>query len=159
MADIENSMPCSPPEAAFRALIKTYGLVRRLQDPYFAAFGVSVSQWAALYHLWRAQEEGQPGLRLTDLGSRLLVRPPSITGVVDRLCRLGLVNRTAAADDLRAKQVSLAPAGRELVDRVMAEIPKRIRSLMGGLNEQEQAQLLQLLDRMAAHLDTMAAEK
>ncbi len=159
MTDTGNSIPLSSPEATFRAFIKTYGLVKRLQEPYFAAFGVSISQWAALYHLWRAQEEGQPGLRLTDLGSRLLVRPPSITGVVDRLCRLGLVNRTAAVDDLRAKQVSLAPAGKELVDRVMAEVPKRIRDLMAGLNEQEQAQLLQLLDRMAAHLDTMAAEK
>lgn len=159
MTDTDKSTPFGPTEATFRAFIRTYGLVKRLQDPYFAAFGVSVSQWAALYHLWRAQEEGHPGLRLTDLGSRLLVRPPSITGVVDRLCRLGFVNRITAADDLRAKQVSLAPAGRELVERVMAEIPGRIRSLMGGLNEQEQAQLLQLLDRMAAHLDTMSAEK
>lgn len=159
MTAAENSTPFGPTEATFREFIRTYGLVKRLQDPYFAAFGVSVSQWATLYHLWRAQADGQAGLRLTDLGGRLLVRPPSITGVVDRLCRMGLVNRTAAEDDLRAKHVSLTDQGKELVERVLAELPGRIRSLLGGLNEQEQAQLLQLLTKLAGHLDTLTTDK
>src|SRR5271157_2723712 len=96
-----------PTENAFRELIRTFGLAERVMHPYFARFGISASQWGLLRNLHRAEQEGQPGLRLTELSNRLLVRPPSVTGVVDRLERAGLVVRHESAADLRAKQVGL----------------------------------------------------
>src|ERR1700732_2583992 len=96
-----------PAESAFRALIHTLGLVERVMQPYFASFGISASQWGVLRTLHRAEQEGLPGLRLTDLGERLLIRPPSVTGVVDRLERAGLVERAGSPFDMRAKQVAL----------------------------------------------------
>src|SRR5438552_2577532 len=80
-------------EGAFRELIRTLGLMERVMQPYFAQFGISGSQWGVLRALDRASEDGLPGLRLTDLSQRLLIRPPSVTGVVDRLERAGLVVR------------------------------------------------------------------
>ena len=49
-------------------------------QPYFARFGITGSQWGILRTLHRAEREGLPSLRVTDLSDRLLVRPPSITG-------------------------------------------------------------------------------
>src|SRR5687768_14705720 len=102
-------------EPAFHALLSTFGLLKRVMEPYFAHFGVSGAQWGVLRTLQRMEDGGQPEPRLTDLGNHLLVRPPSMTGAVDRLQRLGLVRRAASATDQRAKHVSLTPAGRQLV--------------------------------------------
>src|SRR5262245_56773073 len=109
--------PANPTENAFRELIRTFGLVERVMQPYFAQFGISGSQWGVLRNLHRAEQEGLPGLRLTDLGDRLLIRPPSVTGAIDRLERAGLVVRDGSPTDLRAKQVGLTSKGRELVER------------------------------------------
>src|SRR3954468_17789722 len=79
------------PEQTFRALLRTLGLVRRVMEPYFGRHGISGSQWAVLRTLMRAEDDGVRQLRLTDLGDRLLIRPPSVTGVVDRLQKMGLV--------------------------------------------------------------------
>src|SRR5262249_62377602 len=91
------------------------GRTERRRQPSFARFGVSGAQWGVLRNLHRAEEEGLSGLRLTDLGERLLIRPPSVTGVVDRLEKLGLVTRAGVPSDLRAKQGSLTPPGRHAV--------------------------------------------
>src|SRR5689334_17864495 len=105
-----------PSEGTFRELLRVFGLLERVMQPYFAHFGISGSQWGVLRNLHRAEQQGVPGLRLTDLSERLLIRPPSVTGVVDRLERAGLVVRDGAPYDMRAKQVALTAKGRELVE-------------------------------------------
>src|SRR5262249_35502874 len=108
------SMPAvQPTEGAVRQLVRTWGLLERVMQSYFAQFGLSGSQWGVLRTLHRAEEAGLPGLRLTDLGDRLLIRPPSVTGAVDRMERAGLVMRDGSPTDLRVKQVALTTKGRE----------------------------------------------
>jgi DNA-binding MarR family transcriptional regulator len=140
-------------DGVFQSLLKVFGLLRRTMEPYFATFGISGSQWAVLIVLYRAKNEGLSGLWLKDIGDRLLIRPPSVTGVVDRLHRLGLVMREASLTDSRAKQVNLTPAGSELVERILEGHKAKIDSLLGGLAASEQNQLRQLLDRISVHLE------
>src|SRR5438270_9168305 len=92
------------PDGTLRALLRTMGAFHRVMEPYFARFGISGSQWGVLRTLGRAQDEGLPALRLTELSDRLLVRPPSVTEVVNRLQHIGLVTRAEDASDQRAKQ-------------------------------------------------------
>lgn len=141
-------------EPAFRALVGTLGLLKRVMEPYFAQFGVSAAQWGVLRTLQQLEDEGEPEPRLTDLGHHLLVRPPSMTGAIDRLQRIGLVRRSASATDQRAKHVSLTSAGRALVQRVQECHPAQINAVLGGLQPPEQAQLQRLLSRLEAHLQT-----
>jgi DNA-binding MarR family transcriptional regulator len=156
MLPVEHKAP--PPaaedatEEAFRALVRTIGLLERAMQPYFARFGISGSQWGVLRTLHRAEREGESGLRLTDLSDRLLIRPPSVTGVVDRLERIGLVVRDASPTDLRAKNVVLTDKGRQLVTRVIAVHRAQMDRVLGGLTLPERAQLGQLLDRLGQHL-------
>src|SRR5438128_6341750 len=100
-------------ERAFRQLIRTFGLLERVMQPYFAQFGISGAQWGVLRNLHRAEQEGLHGLRLTDLGRRMLIRPPSVTGIVDRLEKMGLIVRRASETDGRAKQAALTAKGRQ----------------------------------------------
>ena len=149
--------PPTSTEEAFRAFIRTFGLLKRVMEPYFSQYGISDSQWGVLRALHRAQEEGDEALRLTDLGERLLIRPPSVTGVVDRLQRSGLVKRVACPTDLRVKYVRLTARGRELVRRVLQRHLEKIESIMAGLDATEQRTLNQLLGQLGSHLNSLAA--
>jgi len=139
-------------------LIRTFGLLERVMQPYFGRFGISGAQWGVLRNLHRAEQEGLAGLRLTDLGERLLVRPPSVTGVVDRLEKVGLVQRDGLPTDLRAKRVVLTQKCRELLDQVLAEHEAQQDALMSGLTQKEQAELRKLLAKLRRHLSSMLGD-
>src|SRR5437773_3413618 len=139
-----------------REFIRVQGLVERVMQNYFARFGSSGSQWGLLRTLHRAeQEEGQSGLRLTDLSDRLLIRPPSVTGAVDRLERAGLVVRDQAAIDQRSKVVALTKKGRQLIDRVLAVHERQIARVLAGLSGKEQGEFHRLLRRLGQHLESL----
>jgi DNA-binding MarR family transcriptional regulator len=147
-----------PAEGAFRGLLRVLGLLERVMQPYFAHFGISGSQWGVLRNLHWAEQQGSPGLRLTDLSDRLLIRPPSVTGVVDRLERAGLVVRDGSPFDMRAKQVALTAKGRELVERILAVHGRQIDTVLGVLSSAEQTELHRLLSRLEQHLEGVLAE-
>jgi DNA-binding MarR family transcriptional regulator len=138
-----------------REFIRVEGLLERVMQDYFAQFGISGSQWGLLRTLYRAEEDGRPGLRLTDLSDRLLIRPPSVSGVVDRLERAGFVVRDNSAADHRAKLVGLTPKGRQLLERILAVHEKQIAAVLGGLSWKEQAEFHRLLGRLGQHLESL----
>ena len=144
-----------PQEQTFLALVRAFGLLDRAMYPHFARFGISASQWAALRALHRAEEQGLSGLRITSLSERLLIRPPSVTGVIDRLERGGLVLRDTAADDMRAKCVRLTARGRRLVERVLSVHSREINRVLAGLSSEECGDLHRLLDQLSGHLEEL----
>ncbi len=144
-------------EAVFHSILRLWGLLRQVQDPYFARFGISSSQWGILRVMERAELKGETELPLKEVSARLLIQPPSVTGVVDRLERLGFVKRTASKTDLRVRQLSLTPQGRALMAKVLEGHAERVRSLFAGLRPSEQATMLSLLQRLEAHLQTFVS--
>jgi DNA-binding MarR family transcriptional regulator len=146
-----------PADGTFRQLLRTLGLMQRVLQPGFARFGITGAQWGVLCNLYRAELEGKPALRLTDLSERLLIRPPSVTGVVERLQRSRLIVRDDSVTDLRVKQIALTSRGRQLVERVLPDHAARVEALMGTLTPAEQAQLRDLLGRLENHLEDILA--
>ena len=138
---------------AFREFLRVFGLVERAMQPYFARFGISGSQWGVLRNLHRAENDGATGLRVSVLSERLLIRPASVTGVVDRLERAGLVARESDPTDHRAKYVRLTKSGRHLVERVLTSHQRQIENVFGGLRMEEQVRLHGLLSRLGEHLE------
>lgn len=124
--------------------------------PYFARFGITGSQWSVLRALHRAESEGFAGLRLTDLSERLVIRPPSVTGVVDRLERLSLVVRESVAGDLRVKMVRLTPKAKNLLDRVLVGHEAQIDNVLSVLSPADHDQLFGLLSKLNAHLERLS---
>jgi DNA-binding MarR family transcriptional regulator len=130
------------------------GTLRRHLDPFFARAGISGSQWAILWTLYRAGEDGKPMLRVTDLGERLLIRPPSVTGVIDRLVRAGYLDRLSSPDDKRAKLIALTPAGRQLVETLHNAHDEQVTALLNVLTAADQKDLHRILEQFVTHLDT-----
>lgn len=54
-----------------------------------------------------------------DIAEKLGIGLATVTGLVDRLERRGLVIRVPDASDRRVRRAVLSPAGRELVDRIV----------------------------------------
>lgn len=81
-------------------------------------------------------------LRITDLAARLHVSQPSMTELVIRLERSGLVARTRDRDDARAVLVDLTDEGRRLRDRVRKERAGHLAAMMARLGEEDRAALL-----------------
>jgi MarR family transcriptional regulator, 2-MHQ and catechol-resistance regulon repressor len=161
-AAIEKSRSQSenPSRDAFLSLIRVSDLMDQVMQAYFGRFGVSRSQWAVLRNLYRAENEHMSGLRPADLVERLLVRPPSVTGLIDRLERLGYVRRNEHYEDLRGKEVRLTESGRALVERILPGHAAQIALLMRVLNVEELKQLYGLLQRLGANLaSTMQARR
>src|SRR5262249_10964960 len=132
-----------------------FGLLERVMQPYFARFGISGSQWGILRTLHRAEREGLTALRLTDLSDRLLIRPPSVTGAIDRMERDGLVIRDASAVDLRSKHIRLTAHGRQLIVQVLSGHREQIQRVLAVLSPAQQAQLQSLLDQLGDHLEEL----
>lgn len=147
-----------PTARLFRVLLRTLNHLRQAAEPFFSKYGISGPQWGVLRTLQRAHANGDASLRLNDLGKRLLIRPPSVTGVVDRLERMGLVRRTASETDLRVRELSLTVEGRKLVARVLTRHSSHVHSLFESLTLQEQQHMLSLLNRLDAGLCALAGD-
>lgn len=154
-----STCPRNPSQAAYGGVLRSFGLIQRVMRPYFQQFGLSQPQWAILRVLHRAKEEGRTdGLRMMELGQRLLVQPPSVTTQVRRLVKARLVSQVEAPSDRRGFELRLTPKGEKLVSRVLLAHQHQIRQVMGGLDEAELPALSGYLERLNTHLAALAAQ-
>ncbi|MFC4061898.1 MarR family winged helix-turn-helix transcriptional regulator [Planomonospora corallina] len=85
---------------------------------------------------------------MSELGAMLGLAKSSLTGLVDRSERNGLVQRKPDPHDSRAVRVALTGRGARLVDEFYAETCRRIEELTAGLAPEERDTLAVLLGRV-----------
>ncbi len=83
-----------------------------------------------------------------ELGGMLGLAKSSLTGLVDRTARNGLVRREPDPEDGRAARVALTAKGGALVEEFYAETCRRVEALCDGLGEGERDGLAELLGRV-----------
>ncbi|MET8698811.1 MarR family transcriptional regulator [Kitasatospora sp. NPDC004723] len=83
-----------------------------------------------------------------ELGGLLRLAKSSLTGLVDRSERNGLVRRESCEADARAVRVALTAEGAVLAERFHAETCRRIDGLPAGLSAAEREVLAGLLGRV-----------
>jgi DNA-binding MarR family transcriptional regulator len=89
------------------------------------------------------------------LGRHLGLDKSSVSGLVDRAQRRGLVDRTVSATDRRAFQVSITDTGRQLAEQVAAGFTARIHTLVAVLPDTDR----KLLSQVAARIVTTDADR
>ena len=90
-------------------LARTARSMKRALDGKLADLHLTSTQYVILQCLW--EEDGLP---LSELGHRLYFDNPTITGIVDRMEKLGLVVRSRDTADRRVVRVYLAKEGKKL---------------------------------------------
>ncbi|MFI2642008.1 MarR family winged helix-turn-helix transcriptional regulator [Streptomyces sp. NPDC018610] len=84
--------------------------------------------------------------RMTDLAAFLGLDKSTMSGLIDRAERRGLLARDRNPDDKRAVDVFLTPAGLELTQRLDGEIRDALAPATGRLDPRQRRQLAQLLE-------------
>lgn len=107
-------------------------------------YGLTLPQFAALAAL---SAYGQ-ACTMSDLTNVTFHDPPTMTGVIDRLVRMGLVQRTRSQTDRRVVLVEATPAGAELVQKIETTLMHKAVESYDGLTEEQ----LDLLDQLLRHL-------
>jgi DNA-binding MarR family transcriptional regulator len=87
---------------------------------------------------------------MNQLGRLLGLDKSSISGLVDRAQRRGLVTRTVSANDRRAFQVSITDAGRQLIEQLAAQFAERIELSVAPLPDADRQRLSQLAAQVVA---------
>jgi DNA-binding MarR family transcriptional regulator len=103
-----------------------------------------------------AQLERAPkGLKMGELGKRMMVTGGNITGITDLLEKEGLVERVADPNDRRAWLVRLTPAGRRAFSAMAEEHEGWIVDAFRELTGREMATMAALLARLKTHVRSL----
>jgi DNA-binding MarR family transcriptional regulator len=86
------------------------------------------------------------GLSLGEIASRTLTRQSTVSVVVTRLVKQGLVRRDRALDDRRRLELSLTAAGRRVLERAPEPTTGRLLSALDELTGSQLAALSRGLD-------------
>jgi DNA-binding MarR family transcriptional regulator len=128
--------------------------LRIASEAAFQAFarradGIDASPWrfAAL-----ALIDANPGLTQGDLAAAIRRKTSSLTPVLDDLCRLGYVIRQRVANDRRSYSLTLTPAGRAVMAKLMASAIAHERELDRLVGRAGRADLIRALQRIIAGL-------
>ncbi len=114
--------------------------------------GLTFSQYALLRTL-----ADRDGARVSDLAGQAAVTPSTATRILDALERRAIVCRTRSAHDRRGVTVTLTDAGRAALHRQDAWMQGRQRAFYAQLPEDERTLAPDLLLRMSALIDELAA--
>ena len=131
-------------ESLFRAQV---AVMRRLQSgPAFR--NLAVNEYDVLFTLSRCPSGW---LRLNELNDNVLLSQSSLSRLVDRLEKRGLVERTPAPDDGRGVLLKLTEEGAALQKEIGREHVRDIAELVGpALTAAEQRELLRLTEKLRA---------
>lgn len=133
-------------ESLFRAQV---AVMRRLQSgPAFR--NLAVNEYDVLFTLSRCPSGW---LRLNELNDNVLLSQSSLSRLVERLEKRGLVERMAAPDDGRGVLLKLTDEGAALQKEIGREHVRDIAELVGpALTAAEQRELLRLTEKLRASL-------
>ena len=112
-------------------------------------FKTSMARFDVLAQLERFPD----GLTMSDLSRRLIVSNGAITGLVDKLCRAGLVMRREDPHDRRSMIVRLTRKGRDNFLRMARRHEEWVVSILGDSSGEAQSELLQNLTLLQHNLD------
>ena len=131
-------------ESLFRAQV---AVMRRLQaGPAFKS--LAVNEYDVLFTLSRCPSGW---LRQNELNDHVLLSQSSLSRLVERLEKRGLVERRPALDDGRGVLVRLTEAGLDLQKQIGREHVRDIAALVGpALSAAEQQELLRLTEKLRA---------
>ena len=112
-----------------------------------ADYNVTPPQWGVLVALWE-----QDGLSLSELAKRSFFDGPTMTGIVDRLEKAGLVVRRRDSTDRRVISVYLTDEGRKLQSILPPLSDEANEEAVAGLSQEEVDRFTETLRKVIENL-------
>ena len=129
-------------------------LLTRRGEERFRALGLAIAQMPVLVAL-------KDGASLTqkELAVLAQIEQPTMTHLLARMERDGLIRRTPNPHDKRSSLISLTPSALKKLPEARAVLLEGNTVALQGFTEEEVATLSQLLRRVMENLDPAAAER
>mgnify|MGYP001818852002 FL=1 len=115
----------------------------------FASSGVEEVKPAylcVLMSLWQAD-----GLKVIELSKKAGLEPSTLTGLLDRMERDELVERTTDLTDRRVLRIHLTKTGRRVRDPVLKAVERVITKIFAGIPQESISQTKDLLRHVLAN--------
>ena len=123
-------------------------LVTQTYKPFLDRLGITYPQYLVLMVLW--ETDNQPG---NDIAHKLLLETNTVTPLIQRMEKMGLVIRTKGIVDTRQRIVSLTKEGKAM-EKEAAKVPACMLEHFAdcGLKKEEVFRLVPLLDEVINRL-------
>jgi DNA-binding MarR family transcriptional regulator len=128
------------------AVLNLFRTSDRMQHRFarlFRGYGLTPSQYNIL-RILRGEGKAMPCL---EIAQRTITVVPGITGLIDRLEEAGLVSRLRSDEDRRVVNVSITPAGEEVLARLDEPLLELHRKMLAHFSAEEMAELSRLLEK------------
>lgn len=124
-----------------RLMLRMSWVEQRRFGQDLSEYGLTVPQFFVLRSILQRERQAT----MSALADETLQRCATMTGIVGRLVKLGLVTRERDARDRRRVLVELTLAGREVLDKVRRRREDRLRQTLTHLPPEDAKELLRLL--------------
>lgn len=133
---------------AYVMLRRTSDAVSRYVESELGQWGITTSQYGVLLHLMSGKAHS-----MSDLSELIFRSNSSLTSLIDRMEKDGLVTRVAHKNDRRVTTVLLTPKGKDLLQRIRAKHRPFLANMMSCLGLEELNQLRDTLRKIEAKLE------
>lgn len=130
--------------AAVTGVMRVQQIVQSAVDGALKPHGLTFARYEALVLLSFSRRASLP---MRVMGERLQLHPTSVTNIVDRLEKDGLVKRVPHPTDRRTTLVEITEDGRARVERATTAVTA-IEFGLQGLTERQVGQLIDLLTKV-----------
>jgi DNA-binding MarR family transcriptional regulator len=127
-------------DAIVETLVYLYTESRRLTKHLAREYGLTGPQLTVVKIL-----EQLGDLSLSSLSSRIKAQNSTVTGIIDRMEREGLVKRERSEEDRRIVLIRLTPKGRKLAESIEVEPMEIFRQALASLPREDIEDLFRIL--------------
>jgi DNA-binding MarR family transcriptional regulator len=99
--------------------------------------------------------EGVGDLSLSELSERIRAQNSTVTGIIDRMEREGLVVRSRSTEDRRVVHIRLTDKGAKIAREIAVEPMEIFRTALGCLSATEMHDLLRILTKIAQRVQSL----
>jgi DNA-binding MarR family transcriptional regulator len=142
-------------DAIVETIIYLYTESRRITKGMAREVGLTGPQLTVIKLL-----ETFENLSLSSLSERIRAQNSTVTGIIDRMEREGLVRRERSTTDRRVVHIRLSDKGQKLAQKIQVEPMEIFRGALQGLSQGDLKDLLRIMNKLQrAVRATVAAEQ
>jgi len=139
-------------DAILEAMVYLYSESRRVTRTVAERYGLTGSQLLVLKML-----EPKGSISLSELSERIRAKNSTVTGIIDRMERDGLVVRRRSEEDRRVVYLELTPKGKKLATGVKIDPMQLARALLEDLPARDAVELERIMTHMVRRVREVQA--
>ncbi len=147
-----NSDPRPEVDSIVETIIYLYTESRRLTKGMAREVGLTGPQLTVIKLL-----ETFENLSLSSLSERIRAQNSTVTGIIDRMEREGLVRRERSTTDRRVVHIRLSDKGQKLAKQIQVEPMEIFREALASLNQADLRDLLRIMNQLGKYVRAKVA--